>query len=350
MKALNLHGIDDLRYEEVSTPKPEKDEVLIKILAAGICGSDVPRVFTKGTYHFPTIIGHEFAGEIVAVGSDITNALIGKKAAVFPLLPCFKCDACKNEDYAACSDYDYYGSRRDGAFAEYIAVKVWNLVLVPDDVPIEWAAMAEPCAVSIHAIERIGIEKGNKVCIFGMGAIGMILALLARNHGAEEVILLDIDETKLEFARSIGFDSVINSMDSGYPDEILRLTGGKGPDICIDAAGVPATITACLNTACSFGKVLLLGNPSGDILLKQADYWQILRKQLTLMGTWNSDFSERKNDWEKALFYMESGAIDLTGFVTHSFSLEDGNDAFELVRDNKEFYVKVMFAPDKQES
>jgi L-iditol 2-dehydrogenase len=122
MMACNLHGIGDLKYEEVQTPVMGDGEVLIRIMAAGICGSDIPRVYEKGTYHFPTITGHEFAGVIVDAAEQDRH-LIGKKAAVFPLLPCGKCGACQIGEYAQCEDYDYYGSRRDGGFAEYIAVK-----------------------------------------------------------------------------------------------------------------------------------------------------------------------------------------------------------------------------------
>lgn len=158
MKALNLHGVEDLRYEEVPCPERKSGEVLLKIKAAGICGSDIPRVFTKGTYHFPTIIGHEFAGETVEADD---SELVGRGASVFPLLPCGKCSACQEEQYARCSDYDYYGSRRDGAMAEYIAVKQENLCLLPKEVTYEEAAMSEPAAVALHAFRKSGVGQGD---------------------------------------------------------------------------------------------------------------------------------------------------------------------------------------------
>ncbi|GHU62413.1 galactitol-1-phosphate 5-dehydrogenase [Clostridia bacterium] len=343
MKTLNLHGIDDLRYEDVPDPIPEKDEVLIQVLAAGICGSDIPRVFSKGTYHFPTIPGHEFAGEIIAAGDSAEEDLIGKRAAVFPLLPCFACDACAQENYASCTDYDYYGSRRDGAFADKIAVKKWNLVMVPDDVPTEWAAMAEPCAVAIHALGRADLQPGDTLAIFGAGAIGLIIALLARAKGAKNVILLDVDDTKLGFANTLGFPHAVSNRNDDYLDEIKRITDGQGADVCLDAAGVPATVAGCFKAAAPFGTVLLMGNPSGDMTFSQHDYWEILRKQLTIRGTWNSDYSTRKNDWKQALAWMADGTLDLTGFVTHRFPLADGEKAFALARDRNEFYVKILF-------
>ncbi|MDR1797535.1 MAG: galactitol-1-phosphate 5-dehydrogenase [Clostridiales Family XIII bacterium] len=337
MKACNLHGIGDLRYEDVPDPVPGEGEVLLKVKAAGICGSDVPRVFTKGTYHFPTIPGHEFAGEIVGAGSPEDAGLVGRRAAVFPLLPCFSCGPCKDEHYASCTDYDYYGSRRDGAFAEYIAVKKWNLVFVPDGVPYEWAAMCEPCAVGIHALGRAALREGATVCIFGAGPIGLIIAQVARAQGAADVVLFDVDPKKLEFARARGFEHGFSTVEDWG--------GGAAAGVCVDAAGVPQTLAGCLRAAGAFGTVVLMGNPSGDMPLSQHDYWEILRKQLTLVGTWNSDYAARKNDWKQALSYMESGALDLTGFVTHSFPLADCEKAFRLARDRNEFYVKIMFSP-----
>ena len=168
MRALNLQGVGDLRYEEVPRPERKPGEVLLKIKAVGICGSDIPRVFIKGTYHFPTIIGHEVAGEIVEAED---SELVGKGASVFPLLPCGKCSACQEEQYARCSDYDYYGSRRDGAMAEYIAVKQENLCLLPKEVTYEEAAMSEPATVALHAFHKSGVGQGETLLIYGIGAI-----------------------------------------------------------------------------------------------------------------------------------------------------------------------------------
>ena len=349
MKALVLHGPGDLRYEEdVPMPEPAADEVLLKVLAAGICGSDIPRVFTKGVKHYPMIIGHEFSGEVVAVGEDADPRLAGSRAAVFPLLPCFSCAACEKKNYASCSNYDYYGSRRDGAFAEYIAVKDWNLMLLPDNVSAMTAAMMEPCAVAVHALGKSGVKRGDSVCIFGAGAIGLILAKLADLQGAERVILLDIDDAKLEFARGQGFRHVFNNRGDSYLEEVFALTGGQGPDICIDAAGVPATVAGCLKAVRAAGTVVLMGNPSGDILLNQDDYWAILRKQLTLKGTWNSDYGKGvNNDWDRALKYLSSGKLDISGLVTHTFALEDGVDAFRMIRDRSAFNIKVLFLPQE---
>ena len=170
MKCANLHGINDLRYEDMPMPVCEEDEVLVAVKCCGICGSDIPRVYTKGTYHFPTVIGHEFAGKVVY---DSKKELEGKKVAVFPLLPCFACDSCKEGNYATCENYDYYGSRRNGGMSEYLAVKRWNLLTVPENVSYHEAAMCEPVSVARHAICKLNIQQGDRLLISGAGPIGI---------------------------------------------------------------------------------------------------------------------------------------------------------------------------------
>ena len=224
MNACVLHSIGDLRYETVDDPVLRPGQVLVKIRASGVCGSDIPRVFEKGTYSFPTIPGHEFAGEIVDAGIGTDKGLIRKRAAVFPLLPCFDCISCRAGKYAQCKSYDYFGSRRDGGFAEYLAVPVFNLVIVPADMPFSHAALAEPMAVALHAIKRAGVKEGDTVAIWGAGPIGIMLASWAKNLGAGKVILIDIDDQRLAFAAGFGFDNTCNSIKSEPPIPILFFT------------------------------------------------------------------------------------------------------------------------------
>jgi L-iditol 2-dehydrogenase len=347
MMACNLHGIGDLRYEEVPIPKIEKDEVLLQVKAAGICGSDIPRVFEKGTYHFPTIPGHEFAGTIAQVNPG-DESLMGKAAAVFPLIPCGKCEACQIGEYAQCHDYDYYGSRRDGAFAEYIAVKKWNLVFVPESVSLEYAAMCEPCSVAIHALGQAGIGLGDTVAIFGAGTIGLLAAQVAKGWGADQVVLADVDKAKLDFARELGFAHVIDSKTVNPEEYIKSITANRGADVALEAAGVSATVEGCLKSIKTFGKVVLMGNPAKNMDIGQKAYWEILRKQLTLKGTWNSGYNDAHNDWRLAIKCMENGIFDLSKFVTHRISLAECNRAFDLARKREEFWVKIMFVNKEQ--
>lgn len=345
MKACVLHQVGDLRYEEVPTPVPARDEVLLRIRASGICGSDIQRVFVKGTYHFPTIPGHEFAGEVVETGADVPASWRGKRAAVFPLIPCGHCAACQVGEYAQCADYNYYGSRCDGGFAEYLAVKAWNLVEVPDNVSFEEAAMCEPAAVAIHALSRVGVEFGDTVAIFGAGTIGLMLAKVAAAWGAGRVMLLDIDEQKLEFARSLGFAHCLNSRGPEAAEAVKELTGGRGADVVVEGTGAGAALENCLRVAATFGRVVLMGNPLSAMNVDQKAYWEILRKQLTLKGTWNSSYNGVHNDWQKALTCMP--ALDLSRLITHRFPFAQCNEAFRVMADPHQFTVKVMFVQEE---
>jgi L-iditol 2-dehydrogenase len=343
MKACVLHGVGDLTYETVKRPAPAAGEVLLHIRAAGICGSDIGRVFVKGTYTFPTIPGHEFAGQIVEVGEGVSSDLMGKKAAVFPLLPCKCCDMCEVGQYASCRSYDYFGSRRDGGFAEYIAVPVWNLVMGDQSLSYEEMAMAEPAAVSIHALAQGGgIALGERVAIFGAGAIGLMLAEFAQQSGAKQVILLDIDPAKIDFARQMGFADAINNGRSDWEKQVKDLTDGEGVHLAVEGAGVSASLAGCVRIARPKGRVVLMGNPAGDMGLSQLDYWEILRRQLSLHGTWNSNYTGEKNDWHTALWAMAAGRVRVARFITHRFSLCDGAQAFAMIRDKKEFSSRVM--------
>lgn len=344
MKACVLHAVGDIRFEEASKPSPGRNEVLVEIKASGICGSDIPRIFTKGTYHFPTIPGHEFAGQIMELGEGADQGLMGKKAAVFPLLPCMKCEVCQIGEYAQCKDYNYFGSRCDGGFAEYIAVPVWNLVIVPEHLSYEEAAMAEPAAVAIHALRQAGIEIGDTVAIFGAGPIGLMLGQWALAWGAGEVMLVDIDEGKIAFAREMGFKNVWNSRAGDAVQWINEVTAGRGADVAVEGAGVSSTLEQCLKCARPFGKVVAMGNPAGDMKLSQKAYWELLRKQLKICGTWNSSFASLpKNDWKLAINAMAQGRLNVRPFITHRFLLEQCNKALAMMRDRTAFFNKVMF-------
>ena len=340
MKALNLHGVGDLRYEEVPCPERKPGEVLLKIKAVGICGSDIPRVFTKGTYHFPTIIGHEFAGEIVEAED---TELVGRGASVFPLLPCGKCPACQEEQYARCSDYDYYGSRRDGAMAEYLAVKRENLCLLPKGVSFEEAAMSEPAAVALHAFKKSGVGQGDTLLIYGIGAIGLIVAQWAKAAGVKNIILAARTDDKVEFAKKLGFSLAINAKRDSLGKLVGEITEDQGADACIEGTGAPEPWEECISSVKAGGRVVCMGNPLGGMNLSQDAYWKILRKELSLVGTWNSSFGSRENDWRAAVKAMQDKRLDLKSLITHRFPLAEYQEAFSLMHERREMYCKVMF-------
>lgn len=342
MRALVLHGVGDLRLETVPVPKLTAGSVLLQIRACGICSSDKERVFVTGTYHFPTIPGHEFAGKIVAAADDVDESLLGRRASVFPMLPCRECDACKAGQYAQCSHYNYFGSRCDGGFAEYLVVPVWNLVLFDDTIPYATAALSEPSAVSFHAVTIGKIKKDERVAVVGTGTIGFLVAAFAKNL-TDRVVIFGRSENKLAYAEKLGFETV-NLSGADCAQEIRALVGDDGFDVVFEAVGSSATIERSVDLAGTFGRIVLVGNPKGDLSMDKNIYWSVLRKQKTLMGSWNSSFNQDVNDWEVVADWMMSSSFDFGQLITHRFPMEDYAKAFDLIRQEKgkEFLLKVM--------
>ena len=345
MKAAVLHAVGDLRHEDVPVPEVKSGEVLVKVRAAGVCGSDIPRVMTKGTYSFPLVPGHEFAGEVTKVANDVlVSVSLGDRVAIFPLIPCRKCAYCQIGEYAQCDMYDYLGSRRDGGFAEYVAVPADNLVPIPDEVDFESAAMTEPASVALHALRRAGVDAGDSVAILGAGTIGIILAQWARICGAGRIFLSDIFDEKLDVARGYGFGDCMNAAREEVVGRIIEETDGRGADICIEAAGTPTTFEQSLRIVRKLGKVVLMGNVSGDVVIPERTASTILRGQLTIYGTWNSSFTAvPKNEWRTSLQFMNTGTLDMKPLITHRFRLDQIHKAFDMMQSRREFFNKVMF-------
>lgn len=333
MKAYSLHAVNDLRYEEIDMPiLPNDDWCILKVHAAGICSSDIPRIFTKGTYHFPTIPGHEFAGEVFSVNNDKYKYFVGKKCGVFPLIPCRLCEQCQKKNYEMCAHYDYLGSRRDGGFAEYVAVPIWNLIELPTAVSYEQAAMLEPLSVALHAIKRGGVTEGQKVAIVGTGMIGIGAGLWAKMKGASDVKIIGRSEGKRTLVESMGLDYINSSK-----DEIGDY------DFVLEAVGSPSSVSQALSITKPGSTVLLMGNPSGDIILSQDTYWKILRKQLSVKGTWNSKYDgNNPSDWTEAVEAIASNKINVLPLVSHRFNQQNLKEGLNLMYEHKEPYCKVM--------
>ena len=348
MKANVLYGAGDLRFEERAVPALGRGEVLLRVRAAGICGSDVGRILTTGMYRHPAIPGHEFAGEVCRVRDDEPELhnWLGKRIGVFPLKPCFNCPSCRREEYETCEHYDYLGSRCDGGFAEYVAVPAWNLIPLPDCVSFEEAAMLEPCAVAVHALRRCSYIMGRRVAVIGPGTIGNILMQVAHAEDAASVTMIGRDEKKLEFSATLGADNVIRNGEESAEAKIAEITGGEGFDIVVEGTGASSCLSLAISLCRRGGEVLLMGNPQGDMELEKGVYWQILRKQLTLRGTWNSAFKSSCDDWTRVIGMMAKGEITPSAMITHRIGMSEVIKGVEMIRDRGEFTNKVMVLVD----
>ena len=296
---------------------------VFEVKACGICGSDIPRAFSKGAYFYPVVVGHEFSGII----KDSTNReMIGKRACVFPILPCGKCKFCEKQQWASCVNYDYYGSRRDGGMQSELLMKESNLILLPDNVSYEAGAMIEPMAVCLHAVKKANISGDSSVLVYGAGTIGLLSAMWARARGAKAVFVKDIDENRLDFANKLGFQT--------YKDEQV--------EVIIEASGSDAALNDAIMNCEPFGTIILVGHGKKDTSIKHDAFVKILRKQLTLTGSWNSDFSTTANDWEESVKAISEGLIAPEVLITHRIPLERADEAFKASIDRNEISNKVM--------
>lgn len=332
MKAYILHNVNDLRYEDTFMPECPKGWAIIQVKAAGICSSDVARIFTKGTYHFPTIPGHEFAGIVYNVADKENQHWIGKRVGVFPLIPCRECPQCQKKQYEMCVRYDYIGSRRDGAFADYVAVPIWNLLPLPDGVSFEVAAMLEPLSVGLHAIKTAMVKEDDNVAIVGTGMIGISAAQWAKKYTNGKVVVIGRNESKRSLVEKTGLSY-----------EVRAKADGMEFDVVLEAVGTPDSVDLALNIAQPGGMVILMGNPSKDILLTQNTYWRILRKQLVVRGTWNSFYDGEKNsDWTDAIDALAKGKIEVRSLISHTFPQEKLIEGLILMREHIVPYCKIM--------
>jgi len=343
MKVVALTDVGHLVLQEREIPAPGQGEVLMRVMAAGICGSDIPRVYQTGTPAFPRVLGHEFAGRITAVGPGGDAALIGRKAAVFPIVPCGRCEFCLDHIFPRCLNYSSYGSRRDGGFSDYLTVPEFNLVLFDDAVSYRQAAMLEPATIALHVIRRAQLDLNDTIAIFGAGPIGLIAARWAQLHGAGKILLIDTDRRKAAFCRSLGFEWVCQS---GVKDPVAwveQQTQGLGAHVTIESSGSSAALSQALLACRAFGKVMLLGNPHGVMTLARKTYDLFMRKEARMIAVYNSIYKRMPHDeWADAAKAISSGQLQVDDLISHQVGITQLADLFATIKDRREFTCKGM--------
>lgn len=343
MKVVALKAVGELALEEREMPVPQPGEVRVKVMASGVCGSDIPRIWRTGTPSFPRVLGHEFSGRIDAVGPGGDASLIGRRVAVFPIKPCHECVFCQQHHYPRCLNYSSYGSRCDGGFSEYLTVPLFNLVFFADDVSYAQAAMLEPATIALHVVRRARLDLNDTVVIIGAGPIGLLSARWAQLHGAGKVILLDIDAEKIAFCRERGFEHVLRSDDRDVLEAIRAQTGGAGAHVVIEGSGSAAGLSLALDACRTWGTVMLLGNCHEEMVIPRLAYDRAMRKELTLAGVYNSVYKGQPHDeWADAAQAISSGKLQVSDLISHQVGINQAIDLLNTIHQRQQFTCKCM--------
>lgn len=345
MKAYMLYDENDLRLENTDCPKLDQGELLIEVKAAGICGSDIPRIFDGGAHLYPLIPGHEFSGTVAAISDNAQKSWLNKSVGIFPLIPCKECELCRNGRYELCRTYNYLGSRTAGGFAEYVAVPEWNVIELPKLVTFEAAAMLEPMAVAVHAMRSIQPQKDESVAIYGLGTIGLLLAMFLKDAGIHRLFVVGNKDYQKNVVLNMGIPKE-NICNCGKQDAVKWLrekTNGRGVDVSFECVGKNETISNVLEFMAPGGRIQLIGNPDSDMIYERNTYWKILRNQITLKGSWNSSFTHNEHDdWHYVLDRLENRGVDPEQCITHKFPFEKLENGLQIMRNKSEEYVKIM--------
>ena len=350
MKAVRMYKPGDLRVEEVEKPVPTDDEVLLKVMACGVCGSDIPRVNTYGAHIAPLTIGHEFSARVEQVGKNIKAFKVGDRVTVPPLMPCYQCEWCEKGLYSLCEDYDYFGSRRDGAMAEYLCAPEANLMKLPDHVGYIDAATTDPCANAIHGLRQARVKEGDTVCIYGAGPIGLFAIQCAKVFGAKTVIAVDLGAKKLSIAKECGADHTIDSKEQDAVAAVKEITQGEMADVVIDFTGAPPAQLNAINSAGKMGRVVFVGISHKGLSLGEKEVDNIMRGQISLIGSWNSFTDPFPGyDWTESLKLFAEGKITSKPMISHKLPLKDAPEIFKKIAEGGFFFNKILFLPNGEE-
>ncbi len=309
MQAMVFENPGVLHLMERPQPTPQEGELLVRVRASGICGTDRHIYHGEAPAQPPVILGHEFAGEVVAVGPGVTPDWVGRRVAIDPNIYCGQCDPCRDGRPQLCTSLKAIGVTCDGGFAEFCAVPEAQALPIPDGLSFEEAAMAEPVACCLHGIDLAEIRAGQTVTVLGGGAIGLILAQLARAQGAAEVVVSEPAAPRREIASTLGLEAV--------PPEVLRDRLPAGVDVVIEAVGATVTAAQALEIARRGAMILFFGvTPMGQKI--EVEPFQVYQKELTIRGSALNPFTQRR-----ALALLGSGRVNVAPLITHKIGLED---------------------------
>lgn len=333
MKVVQIKEPGVIELVEKERPIRKKGQALLKIKYCGICGSDIATYTGNQPFaSYPRIPGHEFSAEIVEIEENDLGLQKGMIVTANPYFNCGNCYSCQRGKVNCCESNETMGVQRDGSFAEYITMPI-ERIYNGNMLSAKTLALIEPFSISYHAINRGDIQKGDKVLIFGAGAIGIFAMIAAKLRGAE-VYVIDVFDDRLEQAIKMGADGTINGLRDDIDGRVKEITNGHGFDVCIEAAGLPETFLNCIENVAFGGKVVLIGNGKRETTFNHSI---LLKKELDIYGSRNS-----LNDFPPLIDLVARGKVEIDKIVTDIFELEQVIDAFEVLKNNDGTRLKVL--------
>lgn len=336
MKAALLRGPRQLEMADMDPPQPGPSQVLVRVRAGGICGSDVHAYRGSSAFQvYPAIPGHETAGEVVEVGPEVSALSVGDHVVLDPMLRCGHCYPCRVGRYNCCTSLRVMGVHTDGGFREYVAADQAQWHRVSPAVPFETAVLVEPLCVGAQAVSRGRVSAQDSVLILGAGTIGLAALLTARQEGAR-VATLDLIPEKLAVARALGAELTIDPSQQDAAKVVLDWTGGEGPTVVIEAVGSPGTTRAALDYVGSAGRVVIVGITSEEVPFPVP---LMVRKELDILASRNS-----REQFGRVIPLVESGAVDPRPLVSHTLPFERLGDALRLIQEQPRATRKVLLS------
>jgi L-iditol 2-dehydrogenase len=342
MKALLLSQYRQLEITELPRPEPGPGEVLVRVAACGICGSDVHGYDGSSGRRIPPIVmGHEAAGTVAALGADVKGLAQGDRVTFDSTVYCGECSHCVRGDVNLCDRRQVLGVscgdyRRAGAFAEFVVVPARIVYRLPESLSFAEAAMLEAVAVAIHAVSLVPVVKGNSALVLGAGTIGLLVQQALRAAGCSRVFVADVDSTRLELSEELGATATLTS-GRGLPQQVQELTRGAGVDIAVEAVGINETIATAIDCVRKGGSVGLVGNITPEVTLPLQ---KVVTRQIRLQGSCAS-----AGEYPRAIELLSSGDIRVKPLISAVVPLDEGPQWFERLYAREPNLMKVVLSP-----
>lgn len=345
MKAAVMPKIGSIVIEELPVPQIGADEVLVKVMAVGVCGSDL-HYYEQGrigrfVVEKPIILGHECAGIIADIGEKVTRVAKGDRVAVEPGVTCGRCEACKAGRYNLCPDVQFLATPPvDGAFVQYLAIREDMVYKIPGHLSFEEAALIEPFSVGIHAARRSRLQAGETLAIMGMGPVGLMAVAAAKSFGATTIIVTDLEDVRLEAALRLGATHAINVKHEDPVAAVKRLTNGVGTDIAWETAGNPKALQSALYSLRRGGRLAIVGLPATDEIPLNVPF--MADNEIDIYGIFRY-----ANTYPSGIEFLGAAGVDAGVLITDRYPLARTQEALERAIHNKSGSLKVIVYPNE---